>query len=536
MSMVNLTLLIAPVTMLSDPLNKLQRSEWMDIKAISSRITEIDTDAIILHHFEDMKTPFEDMQAVEKTMGRSISRLIESGEITGKTNELTVLHTLGKLTAGRIAILGLGKKTELTVDKLRGAVGQACRRLRDRAVTSVAFSTGKHGIGGINTRESAQAIAEGALLGLYTFRRYITRTEDKPGAVDRLLITGDIDEKPSREQGVSYGTIIAEAANWARNLVNEPGNHMTPERMADAARELSESCGLEVEVLEEEQMASAGMGALLGVAQGSLTPPKFITLKYKGRNSDGIDIALVGKGITFDSGGISIKQAEKMSDMKGDMAGGAAVLAVLGAISRLGIKINAAAFVPATENMPGGRALKPGDILTAMNGKTIEVLNTDAEGRLILADALSYAVDMRPGAIVDVATLTGACHVALGDFCSGAFSNDPELADIMMAAGEETGEHMWRMPMFDEYKELLKSETADIKNIGNRWGGAITAAKFLENFVDKIRWIHLDIAGTSDTEKERGYIVKGATGVPVRTLISFVQSMSKQSVHTRFPG
>jgi leucyl aminopeptidase len=389
----------------------------------------------------------------------------------------------------------------------------------------MAFSTGERGIGGIKTAAAARAITEGALLGLYSFRRYLTDEKKRPGSIDGVLITGSPAEASERENGATAGSINAEASNWARDLVNEPGNHMTPARMAEAAKELASRSRLDIQVLEREEMASLGMGALLGVAQGSLQPPKFIIMKYKGRDSDKIDVALVGKGITFDSGGISLKPSEKMSDMKGDMAGGAAVMAAISAVSQLEVAINLVALVPATENMPGGGALKPGDILTAMNGKTIEVLNTDAEGRLILADALCYAARMNPDAIVDVATLTGACHVALGDVCSGVFSNDRGLAAAMSDAGEETGEHMWPMPMFEEYKDLLKSENADIKNIGNRWGGAITAAKFLEFFVDQTRWVHLDIAGTSDTEKEKGYRVKGATGVPVRTLIRFLQSI-----------
>ncbi|HDR14713.1 MAG TPA: leucyl aminopeptidase, partial [Desulfobacteraceae bacterium] len=469
----------------------------------------------------------DDAAVVDNAMGGAISELIQSGEITGKLNETTILHTLGKLPAGRIVIVGLGKKKAFNADKLRGAIAETCRHLRDRAVKSIVCSTGGHGIAGINTLNAAQAITEGALLGLYTFRRYITADEKRHGSIDSLIITGAPTQASEREQGASIGSVNAEASNWARDLVNEPGNRMTPARMAEAAAELSANCGLEIQVLEKKDMASLAMGALLGVAQGSLQPPKFIIIKYFGRDSNKIDVALVGKGITFDSGGISIKPSEKMSDMKGDMAGGAAVMAAIGAVSKLEIEINVAALVPATENMPGGGALKPGDILTAMNGKTIEVLNTDAEGRLILADTLSYAAGMQPGVIVDVATLTGACHVALGGVCSGAFSNDRRLAAMISAAGEETGEHMWRMPMFDEYKELLKSENADIKNIGNRWGGAITAAKFLEFFIGKTRWIHLDIAGTSDTEKEKGYLVKGATGIPVRTLISFVKAMSR---------
>ena len=320
---------------------------------------------------------------------------------------------------------------------------------------------------------------------------------------------------------------MAEATNWARDIVNEPANKMTPTQMAEAASQLAETCGLSVEVLDKARMTKLGMGGLLGVAQGSQQPPRFIILGYKGKATTDIDLALVGKGITFDSGGISIKPSEGMADMKGDMAGGASVMAALSAMAQLKLKINVTALVPTTENLPSGTALKPGDIIKAMNGQTIEVLNTDAEGRLILADALCYARRLKVKAIVDVATLTGACMVALGKICTGVFSNNQELADKVMAAGQEAGEPAWQLPMFEEYREQLKSDIADIKNIGNRYGGAITAAKFLADFVDDTPWVHLDIAGTADSDKEKGYLVKGATGVPVRTLVNLVLHMAK---------
>jgi leucyl aminopeptidase len=297
--------------------------------------------------------------------------------------------------------------------------------------------------------------------------------------------------------------------------------------MAEAARQLAKKYGLKVEVLEKEKMKELGMGGLLGVSQGSQQPPRFIILNYKGSTSEDIDIALAGKGITFDSGGIDIKPSDGMEDMKGDMAGGATVMATLMALAQLKPKINVTALVPATENMPSGTAMKPGDIITAMNGKTIEVLNTDAEGRLILADALSYAKKLHAKVIIDVATLTGACRIALGMICTGTFTNNDALAEKVIAAGKETGEYMWQLPMYEEYKENLKSDFADIKNIGNRYGGAITAAKFLAEFVDETPWVHLDIAGTSETDKEKGYLVKGATGVPVRTLVNFILSQAK---------
>jgi leucyl aminopeptidase len=302
---------------------------------------------------------------------------------------------------------------------------------------------------------------------------------------------------------------------------------MTPTDMANTAKTLAEQYGLKINVFDSQHMHELGMGALLGVSQGSDQPPKFIVLRYQGNESEKIDIGLVGKGITFDSGGISIKPSEGMEDMKGDMAGGAAVIAVITAVARLKLNINIIAVVPATENMPGGHSFKPGDVLTAMNGKTIEVISTDAEGRLILADALSYIKTFPVSRIIDVATLTGACHIALGDICTGVFGNNQELVDKIIAAGNNSGEKMWQLPMFEEYKEYNKSEVADIKNHGGRYGGAILAAQFLAEFAGDTPWVHLDIAGTSDTTKERGYLLKGATGVPVRTLIDLIISVTK---------
>ncbi|MDI6815322.1 MAG: leucyl aminopeptidase, partial [Dehalococcoidales bacterium] len=296
---------------------------------------------------------------------------------------------------------------------------------------------------------------------------------------------------------------------------------------AETAMRLAKTYDLEVSVLEREQMQELGMGALLGVAQGSRQPPKFIVLHYRGGNSTEIEVALIGKGVTFDSGGISIKPSEGMAEMKGDMAGGAAVMAAITAIAQLKPKINVMAVIPAVENLPGGSALRPGDILTAMNGKTIEIISTDAEGRLILADALGYANKLGAKLMVDVATLTGACRVALGNMCSGAFSNNQELVDKVIAAGAEAGELIWQLPMYEENKEQIKSDVADIKNVGSKYGGAITGAQFLAEFVGDVPWVHLDIAGTSMSEKERNYLVKGATGVPVRTLVNLVLSLAK---------
>ena len=496
----------------------------MEIKVATGDITGIKTDAIIISHYEGEKKPQGSAADIDKKLDGVISNLIKQKDIKGKLNEITLLHSTGRLPTAKAVLLGMGKKQELTVNKVRGATAEACRYLRRRGVSRIASVIIGDGINKVNTNSAVQAIAEGAVLGLYTFRRYMTKKKNGIGEIKELIIVGKA--KKSIEQAIARGQIIAEAANYARDMVNEPGNYMTPTQMANASRQLAKKYGLKIEIFDRAKMKELGMGGLLGVSQGSQQPPKFIILSYKGRPSSEIDLGLVGKGITFDSGGISIKPSESMADMKGDMAGAAAMLATISAIAQLKPTINVTAFVPATENLPSGTALKPGDIIKTMNGKTIEVLNTDAEGRLILADALSHAVKSGAKTIIDAATLTGACQIALGKITSGAFTNNQAILDKLIAAANEAGEFVWQMPMFDEYNEFIKSDVADIKNTGNRYGGAITAAKFLEEFVDKTPWVHIDFTG--DTDKDKGYLVKGATGVPVRTLVNYVLSQAKK--------
>ncbi len=499
----------------------------MEIKVVAGDITRIEAGAIVVNLFEEMERPDGDTATVDRALEGAISQLIGQGEIKGKLNEITIIHSLGKLPATRVVVAGLGKQPELTLDRVRGVVAKTCRFLQQRRVDSIATIAQGAGIAGITVEGAAQAITEGALLGAYSFRRHITK-EAEHGEIKQLtIVTPDENKLAGLEQGCHKGRILAEATNLARDMVNEPANYMTPSHMAEAAVKLAEAYGLELNILEREQMQELGMGALLGVAQGSQQPPKFIVFHYRGGNSNETDVALIGKGITFDSGGISIKPSEGMGDMKGDMAGGASVMAALSAIAQLKPKINVMALIPATENLPSGSALKPGDILTAMSSKTIEIVSTDAEGRLTLADALSYAKKHGAKLMVDVATLTGACRIALGDVCTGAFGNNQELVDRILAAGAEAGEHIWQMPMYEEYKEQNKSDVADIKNTGGRYGGAITAAQFLAEFADDTPWVHLDIAGTSMSEKERNYQVKGATGVPVRTLVNLILSLAK---------
>jgi len=499
----------------------------VEIKVTVDNIVKIKAGAIVVNFFEETKHLDGDIATIDKILDGAISQLVSQGEIKGKLNEITIIHSLGKLPAARVVVAGLSKQRELTLDRVRGVVAETCRLLQQKGIDNIATIAQGAGIADISLEDAAQAVTEGALLGVYSFRKHITK-EAEHGAIKQLLIvTEDETNLPILERGCDKGRVLAEATNLARDMVNEPANYMTPTHMAEMAMKLAESYGLEVSILEREQMQELGMGALLGVTQGSRQPPKFIVLHYRGGGSSEIDVALAGKGVTFDSGGISIKPSEKMEEMKGDMAGGAAVMAAISAIAQLKPKINVMAIIPATENLPSDSALKPGDILTAMNGKTIEIISTDAEGRLILADALSYAKKHGAKLMVDVATLTGACRVALGDIYSGAFGNNQELIDRVITAGAEAGELIWQMPMHKKYKEQIKSDVADIKNVGGRYGGAITGAQFLAEFVDDTPWVHLDIAGTFMSEKETAYLLKGATGVPTRTLVNLVLSLAK---------
>lgn len=499
----------------------------MEVKVVSGDITQAKVDAAIVNLFEGTESPGGATGAVDQALEGAISRLIAAGEIKGKSGEVTLIHTLGKLEPERVIIVGLGKKEKFSIDSLREVMASACRFSRKIGAKRVATIVHGAGAGGFAPEKCVQALTEGSILGLYTFRKHVTK-EPEHGEIDELLIMErDESRMAAFESAVNTGRILAEATNLARDMVNEPANHMTPSDLAEVAREVSADGGLDFSVLDRDEMERLGMGALLGVAQGSRQPPKFMVMSYRGGDPASSPLGLIGKGLTFDSGGISIKPSEHMDEMKGDMAGGAAVIAAMKAIAELKPKINVTGLVPATENLPGGAALKPGDVLKAMSGTTIEVVNTDAEGRLALADALAYANKEGLSPLVDVATLTGSCRVALGDICTGAFSNDDDLVAKVVKAGEEAGEKIWRLPMYEEYKEKNKSDVADIKNTGGRYGGAITAAQFLAEFAKDTPWVHLDIAGPFLSDKERGYLAKGGTGVGVRTLVNLALTLAE---------
>lgn len=494
----------------------------MKIEVKTQDLLSYEGDALIVNLFEGTERPDGASGAVDQRLGESITAAIRRREFKGKLHERLLLHTFGQLPVTRVLVIGLGKQDELSLDRVRSASAEAMRHLCGVGARAVGSIVHGAGVGGLDAGQAACAVTEGALLGLYRFDKYKKSDENGEKVVQKLtLLERDRAKASTIQEGARRGRILAEAVSFARDLVNEPANTLTPSELAARAKKMASGLGLTVKILERADMKKLGMGALLGVAQGSQEPPKLIEVSYKGRKGKGTGprLGLVGKGLTFDSGGISIKPSEGMEAMKGDMAGGATVLAAIKGIAELKLPVDVTALVPATENLPSGTAQRPGDIVKAMNGKTIEVINTDAEGRLILADALCYACDKGLTHLVDVATLTGACIIALGSVRTGAFTNDPGLMQRVKQASEAANEKIWELPMDPEYGEQIKSDCADMKNIGGRKAGPITGAKLLANFVGKTPWVHLDIAGTAQTEKDYGYQVKGATGAMVRTLI-----------------
>ncbi|MDP2726957.1 MAG: leucyl aminopeptidase [Dehalococcoidia bacterium] len=511
----------------------------MKFEVIIGRPEDVTASALVVFHREGDASPQGVALKADQALEGYLSQVISSGEFKGEYGQVTSIPTFGRLGSGRVIMVGLGKAEDLSLDRVRGAAGVACKALRKAKADSGAFFLEDPVFGDLNAQGLAQAITEGALLGLYEFQKYKTGDTEDSHPRDLLLVVAPGEPAEVEAAGleavrraVIVGHCLAEATNLARDLVNEPANVMTPTRMCEVAGQVAQEWGLEYSCLGREEMEAMGMGALLGVAQGSHQPPRFIILRYRGGpEAEGKPHpGFLGKGVTFDSGGISIKPAERMEQMKGDMAGGAAVIGALRALGELKPAINVTGIVPAVENLPSGEALRPGDILRAMNGKTIEVISTDAEGRLILADALSYARKEGLSPLVDVATLTGACAIALGPFYTGAFSNNRPLLDRILKAAEEVGELLWPMPMDEQFKELIKSTTADLKNVGGREGGAITAALFLKEFVEDTPWVHLDIAATFQTEEDRPYQPKGATGAAVRTLVGLALSLAESGI------
>jgi leucyl aminopeptidase len=484
---------------------------------------DIKSEAIILTLFEDSKKMTGDALKIDKLSGGLISELIASRDFEAKPSQVAVIYTRGSLPSKRIVLTGLGKQSEFNLENLRAAFASALRHLRDMNIREAAASINLNLIPG-KKDQVVQAAVEGSLLGLYQYTPYKTVGREDLKDMDELNIVTDAKDFSLVESAVKKARIIADAVYFARDLISAPANEMTPSMMAQKAREIAGRKNVSCKVLDKNKMKEMGMNALLGVASGSNEEPKFIILEYSGGKKNMAPIVLVGKGLTFDSGGISIKPAEKMDEMKTDMSGGAAVMGAIMAAADLQLPLNITALIPATENLPGGSALKPGDILKSYSGKTIEVLNTDAEGRLILSDALAYASEYKPQAVVDVATLTGACVIALGDDVIGMLGTDDKLKKEIDSAAKNTGELVWELPLWEKYHEQIKSDIADYKNTGGRPAGTITAAAFLSKFVGDVPWVHLDIAGPAWTAKDKAYIPKGASGITVRLLVEFLRN------------
>jgi leucyl aminopeptidase len=501
----------------------------MKIEVRQGDISSFQADAIVVNLFDGVTAPGGATGAVDQAMGGAISDLIRQGDIRGKSGELTLVHTLGRLPAPRVVVAGLGKSSDFNLDKVRDLSANLARFLRRQRFKSAAVITHGAGIGGMEPEAFAAAIAEGTLLGLYRFLRHKKPPEEETGELETLTIVEfDGAKAPLLERGVERGRILAEATNACRDLANEPANYLTPTDLAAKAEELAREAGIECEVYGPDWLREKGMGGVLGVAAGSVQEPRFIVMRYKGAGEEP-PLALVGKGITFDTGGISIKPAENMGEMKGDMTGAAAVVSAISAIARLKPRINVIAVAPCTENMPSGSATKPGDVLRTMSGKTIEVVNTDAEGRLVLSDALTFSREQGARAIIDVATLTGAISTTLGNVAMGAMTNDGPLLDKLRRAASTAGEKVWELPMYDEYKDLIRSDVADMKNSGGRQAGSITAAFLLKEFVEDTPWVHLDIAGVDNYDREKGVYVKGSSGIPVRTLVHLALQIAEEA-------
>jgi leucyl aminopeptidase len=476
----------------------------MESKLVSQAFDRVQADAIAALVFEEEAAPSE-----LAGFSQWLEELRTSGEFAGKPGELAVLHQPGGLVAKRLALVGAGKRSTFNASALRRAVGATVRSLKQKGVKTLAWWL----------EGDADAAVEGAILGNFEPDVHKTSSKESKALENFLLVSGVAAPNNETQGAFERGKILADAQNFTRELVNEPANLMTPMVLASRARAMAAEAGLECEILDQDRMRQLGMGSLLGVAQGSAEPPALIIVRYRPASAPTTTdhLGLVGKGVTFDTGGVSIKPAEGMEKMKYDMAGGAAVLGAMRAIAHLKPAIPVTAFVPAVENMVGSRAQRPGDIVTSLSGKTIEVLNTDAEGRLILIDALTYAQRLGCTHLVDAATLTGAIVVALGSVNIGAFTNNDDMLARVMTAAKSEGEKAWHMPLDDEYKDLLKSAFADLGNIGGRYGGAISAAWFLRDFVGETPWVHLDIAGTAWLDDAKPFLAKGPTGVCVRT-------------------
>ena len=498
----------------------------MKITTAGGNLQDQKADTLVVNLFEETN-PGGATGAVDEATGGAIARILDLGDFKGELNSTAVVYADGT-AADRIVVVGLGKESEFTANKALQASATAFTKARDLGAKNMATIAFGAGAGGLQVAEAAEATALGAILGLYKFDRYKSNSDDDKKEVESLKIV-EFDRSKVRQirAGAGDAQILGESVNLTRDMINSPGSDMTPTALAREARAMCREIGIKCSVYGPGRIRRMNMGALWGVAKGSREEPRFVVMEYEPQGTSRGTLAVCGKGVTFDSGGISIKPGSGMDEMKMDMSGAAATVGVLRAVAALKLPVRVIGLIAATENMPDGLALKPGDVLTARSGKTIEVLNTDAEGRLILADALDYAHTFKPDAIVDLATLTGAVIVALGHEATGVMSTSADLVDRLKQAGDYTGERVWELPLWDEYEEAIKGKIADINNTGGRAAGSIAGGMFLKHFAGDVPWAHLDIAGTAWSDKGKPYSPGGATGVGVRLITKLLREWTK---------
>lgn len=492
----------------------------MRIEFRSVKYPDVACDMLAYPVFEDELKDSPAQRWLDKVTRGVFNSALSSGEFKSDLHHTCRIHRPAGLKAKRLLLIGAGKKDHFNLARLREIAGTAVRGAHSASCRTLALAHRNH----LPASESARVVAEGALYGDYESDTYKTRDKEGRSLESFILVSEESLPRERIEQGLRRGTIVGEATNFARVLANEPANILTPSQFTERAAAMAGQAGVDLQVLEREDMEKLGMNTLLAVSRGSDEPPKLMILRPEGqeRRTKGSLYAFVGKGVTFDSGGISIKPAEKMEDMKADMAGGAAVLGAMIALGQLRPRHRVIGIIPAVENLPSGKAVKPGDVVKSYLGKTVEIINTDAEGRLILADAIAYARTLGANHIIDVATLTGACVIALGMVNAGMLGTDEKTMEHLCRNCSVTGEKLWRLPLDEEYRKAIRSDIADIKNVGNRWAGAITAAKFLQEFAEDTPWVHLDIAGMDLDHEGRPFACKGATGFGVRTLIQLL--------------
>ncbi len=498
----------------------------MNLQAVQGNIVELEVDCLVVNLFEGVTEPSGATGVVDKALNGAIRRLIAGRDFTGEAGKTALIYTNGQIPAGRVLIVGLGKSEKFDVHGVRSASATAARELQKlKGVTSFATIVHGAGIGGIDVSAAAQALAEGTLLATYRVHKY-RRKRDEIMLNDALIVEFDEAKMAALEAGLVRGEIIARAVAKARDLVSDPPNVLTPGELAARTRRMAEDVGLQYVALSEDEMRQNGMNLLLAVSAASQHEAQLVILEHtpEGHESEQ-PVILVGKGVTFDTGGISIKPADEMWRMKNDMGGAATVIAAMEAIGRLNLPRRVIGVAACVENMPGGNAFRPGDIISGMKGKTAEIISTDAEGRMILADALAYVSRFNPSAVVDLATLTGAIGIALGKQAAGCFANNEALQDSLLSASRRSGERIWPMPMWDEYKDAIRSDMAEVKNSGGRTGGVSTSAKFLEHFTEGYPWAHLDIANVVWSDTSKPDTPKGATGFGVRLLIELIRAM-----------